>query len=182
MFRFDKTSCFIYVCISIIIGGISAYFTVKHMEENYDYVKENKTYSSNSRNIELYKNTEKIAVSSQKKQEQILDGLKIPIPVQAELTAYCNCTICSEAWGSQTSMQTHTRIGVAAAPKDIPLGSKLFIPILKNYKEDRIYVVEDRGGAVVVKKDGTHIIDIWLPTHEEVKDFGRIKTMIYLMQ
>ena len=103
-------------------------------------------------------------------------------PIEAELTAYCNCAICSEAWGSQTSMQTHTRVGVIAAPKDIPLGSKIYIPELKNYKEDRIFNVEDRGGAVVVKDDGTHIIDIWLPTHEQVNEFGRKKTMVYLIE
>ena len=79
-------------------------------------------------------------------------------------------------------MQTHTRVGVVAAPKDIPLGSKIYIPELKNYKEDRIFNVEDRGGAVVVKDDGTHIIDIWLPTHEQVNEFGRKKTMVYLIE
>lgn len=103
-------------------------------------------------------------------------------PIEAELTAYCNCAICSEAWGSQTSMQTHTRVGVIAAPKDIPLGSQIYIPELKNYKEDGIFNVEDRGGAVVVKSDGTHIIDIWLPTHEEVNDFGRKKVTVYLIR
>jgi 3D (Asp-Asp-Asp) domain-containing protein len=107
--------------------------------------------------------------------------IKKSTPIEAELTAYCNCEICSEAWGSQTSMQTHTRVGVIAAPKDIPLGSKIYIPELKDYKEDAIFNVEDRGGAVVVKSNGTHIIDIWLPTHEQVEEFGRKKVMVCLM-
>ena len=34
------------------------------------------------------------------------------------------------------------------------------IPELKNYKEGGIFNVEDRGGAVVLKNDGTHTIDI----------------------
>jgi len=108
--------------------------------------------------------------------------IKIPTPIKVELTAYCNCAICSEAWGSQTSMQTHTRLGVIAAPKDIPLGSKIYIPELKNYKEDGIFNVEDRGGAVVVKSDDTHIIDVWLPTHKQVEEFGRKKTIAYLIK
>lgn len=108
--------------------------------------------------------------------------MKIPIPIKAELTAYCNCDICSEAWGSQTAMQTHTRIGIIAAPKDIALGSKVYIPELKNYKDDGIFNVEDRGGAVVVKRDGTYIIDVWLPTHDQVEEFGRKKTVVYLMR
>lgn len=110
------------------------------------------------------------------------DLMKKSTPIEAELTAYCNCDICSEAWGSQTSMQTHTRVGVIAAPKDIPLGSQIYIPELENYKEDGIFNVEDRGGAVVVKSDGTHIIDIWLPDHKQVNEFGRKKVIVYLIR
>lgn len=106
--------------------------------------------------------------------------LSIPIPIKVELTAYCNSPICSEAWGSETAMQTHTRIGVVAAPKEIALGSTVFIPELESYKKDGIFKVEDRGGAVVVKSDGTYIIDVWLPTYEQVKEFGRKKALIFL--
>lgn len=102
--------------------------------------------------------------------------------IKAELTAYCNCIECSEAWGAQTAMQTHTRVGVIAAPKDIDLGSKVYIPSLKYYKEDGIFEVEDRGGGILVKDDGTYIIDVWLPSHDEVEEFGRQKTTIYLME
>lgn len=102
--------------------------------------------------------------------------------IKAELTAYCNDPRCSEEYGSQTAMQTETRLGVVAAPKDIPLGSKLYIPELSNYKEDGIFNVEDRGGAIKVKEDGTYIIDIWLPSHEEVEAFGRKKTTIFLLE
>lgn len=105
---------------------------------------------------------------------------EIPIPIKVELTAYCNCAICSEAWGSETAMQTHTRVGVVAAPKEIPLGSTVYIPELKDYKQDGVFKVEDRGGAVVVKSDGTYIIDVWLPTHEQVKEFGRKKMVVFL--
>lgn len=103
-------------------------------------------------------------------------------PIKVELTAYCNCTICSENWGSATAMQTQTREGVVAAPKEITLGSRLYIPDLKYYKEDGIFDVEDRGGAVTVKDDGTYIIDVWLQTHEEVKEFGRKKSTVYLIK
>lgn len=105
---------------------------------------------------------------------------KIPIPIKVELTAYCNCVICSEAWGSETAMQTHTRVGVVAAPKEIPLGSTVYIPELRNYKKDGAFKVEDRGGAVRLKSDGTYIIDVWLPTHDQVKEFGRKKTIVFL--
>lgn len=102
--------------------------------------------------------------------------------INVELTAYCNCKICSENWGSETAMQTHTRTGVVAAPKEIALGSRLYIPDLKDYKDDMIFDVEDRGGAVKVKDDGTYIIDVWLPDHEKVIQFGRKKSIVYLIK
>ena len=107
---------------------------------------------------------------------------KLGTPIKAELTAYCNDPRCSDGWGSQTAMQTETRLGVVAAPSNIPLGSKLYIPELENYKPDGIFNVEDRGGAVKQKEDGTYIIDVWLPTHEQVEEFGRKSVTIYLVE
>jgi len=159
--KLEKYVCIIYICLAIIIGGFSAYYKVIINEANNSMAQKDNNHSEGSSDNNL---------------------IKIPTPIKVELTAYCNCAICSEAWGSQTSMQTHTRLGVIAAPKDIPLGSKIYIPELKNYKEDGIFNVEDRGGAVVVKSDDTHIIDVWLPTHEQVKEFGQKKTIAYLIK
>lgn len=103
-------------------------------------------------------------------------------PIKAELTAYSDDPRSSGQWGSQTAMQTRTRLGVIAAPKNIPLGSKIYIPELQNYKEDGMFDVEDRGGAIKVKKDGTYVIDVWVPTHGEAVKFGRKYTTIYLIE
>lgn len=104
-------------------------------------------------------------------------------PVKAELTAYCNDPRCTgQSKKSLTAMQTETRLGVIAAPSNIPLGSKMYIPALKNYKADGMFKVEDRGGAIKVKKDGTYVIDVWVPTYEEAIKFGRKKTTIYLVE
>lgn len=102
--------------------------------------------------------------------------------IKAELTAYSNDPKCSGEWGSQTAMQTKTRLGVIAAPSNIPLGSKVFIPGLENYKADGMFDVEDRGGAIKVKKDGTYVIDVWVPTYEEAVKFGRKFTTIYVVE
>lgn len=106
----------------------------------------------------------------------------IGIPIKAELTAYSNDPRCSGQWGAQTAMQTETRVGVIAAPSNITLGSKMYIPELKSYKADGMFDVEDRGGAIKVKEDGTYVIDVWVPTYEEAKEFGRKKTTIYLVE
>lgn len=248
--KLEKCVCAIYICLAIVIGGVSAYFKVIFSDTNNSmpqnnnnlsksqgklvstapnykkhgrvinidsnlcvreeprlnsYVsyylyegmifeileKNNSWYKIKYDNIigyvkeeyvEEYDETPHNLIYDEIKNNSIFNNLmKKSTPIGAELTAYCNCTICSEAWGSQTSMQTHTRVGVIAAPKDIPLGSEIYIPELKNYKEDGIFNVEDRGGAVVVKSDDIHIIDIWLPTHEQVKEFGRKKVTVYLM-
>ena len=160
MSKLEKCVCAIYICLAIVIGGFSAYFKVIFSDIKNSIVEEDNNLNKNQRKVASTAST---------------------ISIKAELTAYCNCHICSEIWGSQTSMQTHTRVGVIAAPKDIPLGSKIYIPELKDYKEDSIFSVEDRGGAVIVKNDGTYIIDIWLPTHEQVEEFGRKKAVVYLM-
>ena len=116
--------------------------------------------------------------SKQSQRNQEIKGKAI----KAELTAYSDDPRSSEEWGSQTAMQTHTRLGVIAAPKNVPLGSKMYIPELKNYKADGMFDVEDRGGAIKVKADGTYVIDVWVPTHKEALEFGRKKTTIYLIE
>lgn len=103
-------------------------------------------------------------------------------PIKVELTAYCSDEECSGSWGNQTAMGTTVRTGVVAAPSNIKLGSKLYIPELEYYKSDGIFDVEDRGGAVKVKEDGTYIIDVWFPTHEETIKFGRKKTTVYIIE
>jgi 3D (Asp-Asp-Asp) domain-containing protein len=122
--------------------------------------------------------TEKVEAESSKAQE---DQKPIGIPIKAELTAYSDDPKCSGKWGSQTAMQTKTRLGVIAAPSKIPLGSKIYIPELTNYKSDGMFNVEDRGGAIKIKQDGTYIIDVWVPTYEEAEKFGRKYTTIYLL-
>lgn len=162
--RLGKCVCITYICLAIVLGGVSAYFKFTIDNMNLKAMAQEDNNKNNDSN-----NTEEDEM------------IKNATPIEAELTAYCNCKICSEAWGSQTAMQTHTRVGIIAVPKDIPLGSKIYIPDLKGYKEDGIFEAEDRGDAVIVKNDGTHIIDIWLKTHEEVKEFGRKKALVYLI-
>ena len=102
--------------------------------------------------------------------------------INVELTAYCNDEQCSGKWGETTAMGTETRTGVVAAPSGITLGSRLYIPDLAYYKSDAVFNVEDRGGAVKMKDDGTYIIDVWFPTHEQVMEFGRVHTTAYILE
>lgn len=148
--------------------------------ESKEYVESVKEDTETSLNIEeeVAIETQEIETTEAKSQE---DKKTIGKPIKAELTAYCNDPRCSDQWGSQTAMQTRTRLGVIAAPSNIPLGSKMYIPELINYKQDGMFDVEDRGGAIKIKNDGTYVIDVWVPTYEEAIEFGRKKTTIYLV-
>lgn len=128
----------------------------------------------------IEKEIPKNIATSIKSEGSVSDSNNSRKSIKVELTAYSNDKRCSDNWNSQTAMGTETRVGVVAAPKNIPFGSKLYIPELKNYKEDGIFDVEDRGGAIKVKKDGTYIIDVWMPTYEEAVQFGRKTTTVYI--
>ncbi|MBE6070802.1 MAG: hypothetical protein E7208_02470 [Clostridium butyricum] len=162
MFYSKKILCILCIIFSMSIGGITAYFTFLNDEK-----------------IKI--NTAEIDSEYKKETTDSLVENDL-IPINAELTAYCNCELCSEEWGSNTAMQTQTRIGVVAAPKEIPLGSKIYIPLLNDYTGDGIFDVEDRGGAVKIKDDGSYIIDVWLSNHDDVIEFGRKKSTIYLIE
>lgn len=101
--------------------------------------------------------------------------------ITVELTAYCNCHYCTGSGQGITAMGTTTRVGVIAVPQSISLGSRLYIPGLTHYKSDGIFHAEDRGGAIQMKADGTYIVDLWMPTHEQALQFGRQTMTAYIM-
>jgi len=144
--------------------------------ENQDSAEKYTETVSNTNMDTVLKESDKVQTLSKKSQETVGKSIK------AELTAYTNDPRCTGQWESQTAMQTKTRVGVIAAPSKIPLGSKIYIPELKNYKADGMFDVEDRGGAIKIKKDGTFVIDVWVPTYEEAVKFGRKKTTIYIVE
>lgn len=150
-----------------------------NIKEDSDAVKENTKTSSNTVHDTPIEPEEGKTKSTKAQDKQKPIGK----PVKAELTAYCNDPRCTgQSKKSLTAMQTETRLGVIAAPSNIPLGSKIYIPELKTYKADGMFNVEDRGGAIKVKKDGTYVIDVWVPTYEEAIKFGRKYTTIYLVE
>lgn len=142
-----------------------------------DIIKENLGQAKTAEEENINSSEDEAVESASASEESVKKGRA----VKAELTAYCNDAQCSGSWGGTTAMETTTRVGVIAAPSQVALGSKIYIPELESYKADGIFSVEDRGGAIKIKDDGTYIIDVWMPTHEQVEAFGRKTTTIYLM-
>ena len=88
-------------------------------------------------------------------------GRKITITA----TAYCSCYKCCAPYdGTTTASGTSPKAGrTIAASKDYSFGTEVYIPYF-----DKVFVVEDRGGAIQGNK-----IDIYFNTHEEALQFGR---------
>ncbi len=76
-----------------------------------------------------------------------------------------------------TASGTKARPGaVAVDPKVIPLGTKLYIESLDNTKDYGFAVAEDTGGAIKGNK-----IDLFFHSSTDVKNFGRRKVKVYIL-
>lgn len=86
------------------------------------------------------------------------------------ITFYCSCQKCCGKTNGITATGTQVKINktIAVDPKVIPLGSTVFI-------DGKSYIAEDVGGGV--KK--LHI-DIYVSTHQEAINRGKIKREVFI--
>ncbi|MDR7869665.1 MAG: 3D domain-containing protein [Tissierellaceae bacterium] len=76
-----------------------------------------------------------------------------------------------------TASGTKARPGVVAVdPRVIPLGTKLYIKSLDGSKDYGFAIAEDKGGAIKGNK-----IDLFFETAEQVRQFGRRKVKVYVL-
>lgn len=86
--------------------------------------------------------------------------------IDLECTSYTTSTEdCGKTDGITTS-GTIAKYGTIAAPPHIDFGTKIII-------DGEQFIVEDRGSAIIQREDGVNVVDIWLPTKEEVVNYGR---------
>ena len=86
--------------------------------------------------------------------------------IECEVTAYTTSyEDCGKIDGITTS-GTIAKYGTIAAPPHIDFGTKIII-------DNEHFVVEDRGSAIIQRENGTSVIDMWLPSTEECKQYGR---------
>lgn len=96
-----------------------------------------------------------------------------PVPlstIEMEVTAYCGCEQCCGIYADGiTASGYKLRDGdkVIAAPKNIPFGTKIYIP---SYG---LATVEDRGGAITGSR-----LDVHFHTHKEALQWGRQKLAV----
>lgn len=115
-----------------------------------------------------------IAAEFEEHRQDVLSGNTEPEPVYHSMiaTAYCLTGL--------TATETQTRPGIAASKRE------WFGKTAKVYKNQDgnigeligEYVIEDTGGKAI--RNGS-VIDIWLPTKAECKQFGR-KTVYVVIE
>jgi 3D (Asp-Asp-Asp) domain-containing protein len=98
--------------------------------------------------------------------------------VRMEVTAYCPCKLCCgpHAHGVTASgkpVSFNDGHFVAADTRALPFGTKLLIP---GYDNDQPVQVIDRGGAIKGNK-----LDVFFPTHEQAREWGRRWVMVTVM-
>jgi len=107
------------------------------------------------------------------------DGEKY-IPIRAIVTAYApydnKSGMCNDGTPDTTATNTKPKRGtIAADPKRIPYGTKLYIP------EYGYGIVEDTGGALRKDKDNIRI-DVYMDTYEEAIKWGKKEMIIYIIE
>lgn len=109
------------------------------------------------------------------------------VATEATLTAYCPCKVCCgvrakgvTADGTRTSEYPY---GVAADFRSLPAGSRLWIPrglgyLDRTYPNDRSFVVDDTGGALIrnTRRTGRIHLDLRFVYHGSAVRFG-VKTV-----
>ena len=82
-----------------------------------------------------------------------------------------------DKWYGITASGTQARVGaVAVDPNVIPLGTKLYVESLDGTPDYGFCTAEDTGSAIKGYR-----IDLFFNTAEEVKNFGRRKVKVYIL-
>lgn len=143
---------------------------LKLMKQEDDIIKAKELKRKKEAEEELLNKNKKVIPEDKIKTREIQVDNKIN--VTWEVSHYCSCSICSGNWGTQTAMGTTTTRGVVAVPKEIPLGSKIYIDGLGTFR------AEDRGGNI--KKVGSvYRVDVYVNSHQEAMRLGRYKATGY---
>lgn len=90
---------------------------------------------------------------------------------KAEFTAYAAGDGCG--WTTSSGKKADYTKKMCAAPKNFAFGTKFAISGTGSFLDGQTYTVEDRGGAIIQKGDGTYVIDILMESRSACLKFGR---------
>lgn len=110
------------------------------------------------------------------------------VPVLAEVTAYCPCSLCCPGTADGITADG-TRVARVpynlAADRSLLLGTAVWVPlghgVLDRVRhDDRVFHVDDRGGALDTEAVGILRLDLRVKEHWWAKQFGRKRILVYI--
>ena len=134
----------------------------KVMQENF---KEIKSTKQKEELVEIEENEIKEENNSQQCENQEEMNKQW---VTFELSAYCPCEYCCDTYTGITASGLNVKVGMCAAPDNIPFDSICVIPELGMELN-----VQYRGGYIINTYDGLVRLDVYFNSHEEALEFGR---------
>lgn len=111
--------------------------------------------------------------------------------ITVEATAYCGgpCTTCETIGVTANGTQTTSRPYGVAASRNIPMGSRVYVPRGAGYldrlvpgPDGRWWPVDDRGGALDVerRRSGLTRLDLRYKSHASAQQFGRKLILVFI--
>lgn len=116
------------------------------------------------------------------KREEIISRGNVGRKMIFEVTAYtlreeeCGKSPDDPYYGITASGKKVKAWHTVAAPKEIPFGTKIYIPYFKDKPNKGIFVIEDRGGAIKGNR-----LDVYMESLSEALEFGRRKLEVYIL-
>ncbi|MGI6350031.1 MAG: 3D domain-containing protein [Eubacteriales bacterium] len=97
----------------------------------------------------------------------------------ANVSAYCACPICCGIYsnGYTATGAKATQYVTIAAPRNIPFGTRIYIPYFKDAPNGGIFVVQDRGGAITNNR-----LDVYFDSHRAALNFGRKNLEVHILE
>lgn len=164
----------ISVIVTIYIGNVEI-----KLNQSNDQIK-NLTIEINSLKIEN-ENSKSIIIEKQKE----IDRLK-PITISRggsrnlrimNVSAYtASADECGNSLGICADGTKVQQWCTVAMGKNIPFGTRIYIPYFKDYPNNGIFVKHDTGGAI-----GVNNVDVYMVTKTEASSFGRRNLEVYIL-
>lgn len=100
--------------------------------------------------------------------------------VNVRVSFYTSLASENGGYAGMNAINGKLALGSISAPKSVPFGSTISIPDMQNYLGITEFTVDDRGGAIYIRDDGTYKLDVYVPKKQGESDseyFNRVNNL-----
>lgn len=100
--------------------------------------------------------------------------------VNVRVSFYTSLASENGGYAGMNAINGKLKLGSISAPKGVPFGSIISIPKMQSYLGITDFKVDDRGGAIYIRDDGTYKLDVYVPRKQGESDteyFNRVNNM-----